>query len=820
MSDDLYRQRLEALFSDSALPPAPLNDHPLEEARREIDSLRAQVAELETRANLATGQAASAQAEQDHLAAQVGELYQRATIAEKAVEIAVAELRTRLGGNQETLESRPTSLFLFEKDRVGYVYEGHTLEPLQNWLATPNLQSAITAPLIVAEQAIGGLHVEPAAQRHWTPEEKQLATAIAHQASLQIENLRLLAATERARAEAEAATRRFTREGWGTFLDAIQHGERIGYAYDQSSITPYLDNLSSGNGFQQPILVTAEQIGALYIETEAMRDLSNEDKVLVLAVARQTAQQVENLRLLADAARARTEAEAATRRLTRESWQAYGLQQGDSQTGYVYDGNQVIALDTTSPTQESTHTQPILLRGESIGQLSVTGIDSLSPDAAELAAAVATQVSAHLENLRLTGQSQKRAAELEAVAQVTSAASTTLESDKLLQAVVNLTKEAFGLYHTHIYLLDEETQTLTLAAGAGEVGQQMVAQGWKIPLAFETSLVAKAARTRAGVTVNDVRTAPDFLPNPWLPNTRSELAVPMIVGDTVLGVFDVQSEQVGRFTESDVRIQTTLAAQVAIALQNARLFAEQAETAEHLRDIDKLKSAFLANMSHELRTPLNSIIGFTDVILEGLDGPLTQRQAHDLQLVHNNGLHLLNLITDILDMAKIEAGKLNLSLEPFNLYDVLREVIDTTSPLARNKHVQVQIDITEPRLDVEADRLRIRQVLINLINNAIKFSESGGVITVRGLRANGRLSVSVSDTGIGVPADHLEGIFKEFHQIDTSTTRRVGGTGLGLPISRHLIELHGGRLWAESDGVRGKGSTFTFEVPVESRVQS
>jgi signal transduction histidine kinase len=288
----------------------------------------------------------------------------------------------------------------------------------------------------------------------------------------------------------------------------------------------------------------------------------------------------------------------------------------------------------------------------------------------------------------------------------------------------------------------------------------------------------------------------------------------------VLGVFDVQADTTNYFTDDDVQIQTTLASQVAVALQNARLYAEQAETAEHLRDVDKLKSAFLANMSHELRTPLNSIIGFTDVILEGLDGPLTNRQSHDLQLVHKNGLHLLNLITDVLDMAKIEAGKLNLSLEPFNLQDILKEVVETTSPMARTKELNVDLQGLEGRLDLEADRLRVRQVVINLVNNAIKFTDQGGTISIKGVRSNGHVVVSVHDTGIGIPENQLENIFKEFHQVDTSTTRKVGGTGLGLPISRHLIELHGGRLWAESEGVPGRGATFIFEVPVQSHSQN
>jgi signal transduction histidine kinase len=349
------------------------------------------------------------------------------------------------------------------------------------------------------------------------------------------------------------------------------------------------------------------------------------------------------------------------------------------------------------------------------------------------------------------------------------------------------------------------------------VGRQLVAQRHTIPAALEQSLVARAARTQQPVVVNDVRADPGFLPNPLLPATRSELALPLVVGSRLLGVLDVQADTVNRFTAEDVQVQATLAAQVAVALQNAYLYAEQAATVTRLREIDHLKSSFLANMSHELRTPLNSILGFTDVMLEGLDGEITDRMATDLQVIQKNGHHLLNLINDVLDMAKIEAGKLQLTPEPFNLEEVLDEVLSITAPLADAKALNLFVDPASSRdLALEADRFRLRQVMLNLVNNAIKFTDAGSV-SISAERENGGIRVAVQDTGLGIPADHLELIFQEFTQVDISSTRKVGGTGLGLPISRKLVELHGGRLWAESTGVPGEGSRFIMELPVESR---
>jgi PAS domain S-box-containing protein len=412
----------------------------------------------------------------------------------------------------------------------------------------------------------------------------------------------------------------------------------------------------------------------------------------------------------------------------------------------------------------------------------------------------------------------QRANQLETVATVSSTASTVLDPDKLLQAVVDLTKERFNMYHAHVYLADESWNTLILTAGAGEVGKQMVEAGHAIEMDAEKSLVARAARGRKAIIVNDVHSEGGFLPNSMLPETRAEIAVPMISGGKVLGVFDVQSQKVDQFTEEDANIFTTLAAQVAVALQNARLYVEQSETVTQLRELDRLKSSFLANMSHELRTPLNSILGFADVMLEELDGPLTENMTNDLGLIQKNGQHLLHLINDVLDMAKIESGKMNLNVEKFILHDVIDEVTNITSSLASEKSISIIIQPdSDHDVEINADKIRLRQVMINLVNNAMKFTEKGS-ISIRALRENNHVLISIKDTGIGIPQDHLESVFQEFTQVDTTTTRKVGGTGLGLPISRRLIQMHSGRLWAESTGVDGEGATFYVQLPIEANI--
>ncbi len=191
---------------------------------------------------------------------------------------------------------------------------------------------------------------------------------------------------------------------------------------------------------------------------------------------------------------------------------------------------------------------------------------------------------------------------------------------------------------------------------------------------------------------------------------------------------------------------------------------------------------------------------------------------NDLGLIHKNGQHLLHLINDVLDMAKIDSGKMNLHVEKFNINELFMDVTSITSSLAKERSLNLVIEAnSDQEVEVNADKIRLRQVMINLVNNAMKFTEKGQV-TIHAQREENNVLISVKDTGIGIPADHLESVFQEFTQVDTTTTRKTGGTGLGLPISRRLIQMHSGRLWAESTGVNGEGATFHVQLPIEANV--
>jgi len=685
----------------------------------------------------------------------------------------------------------------------------------------PKTRSEMAIPLLVGNKILGVLDMQSDLPGALNQDNLPAFQTLAGQLSVAIQNATLFTESEEARKQVEANVGKVKEAGWQEFLNGVDRSERIGYVFDQRGVLPLIEAQTSeqDNALIVPIEVTGAKVGEIRLTDEPNRKWTESEKQLVEAATVRAAQHIENLRLLAQAEQYRAEAEQVSKRLTREGWESYLQTRGQLAEGYAYDLNNVQKVTTSNNGHKSSDlAHPLTVRDEIIGQFTIDANDALSQEMNEIVLAVATQLGDQIERLRLSEQNEKRAYELATVATVSTTASTVLNPDELLQAVVNLTKERFDLYHAHIYLADESWNTLLLAAGAGEVGKQMVAGGHSISLDVEKSLVARAAREQQAIIVNDVRTEPDFLPNPLLPETRAEMAVPMIVGDKVLGVFDVQSGNAGGFSKEDANIYTTLAAQVAVALQNARLYVEQSATVTQLRELDRLKSSFLANMSHELRTPLNSILGFADVMLEELDGPLTENMNNDLGLIQKNGQHLLHLINDVLDMAKIEAGKMNLNVEKFNLHSIIEEVTNITSSLAGEKSLLLFIEKdSDHDVEIYADRTRLRQVMINIVNNAMKFTEKGKV-AIRAIHEDNHVLISVKDTGMGIPPELLESVFQEFTQVDATSTRKVGGTGLGLPISRRLIEMHGGRIWAESTGIEGEGTVLHVSLPIESKV--
>jgi signal transduction histidine kinase len=261
-----------------------------------------------------------------------------------------------------------------------------------------------------------------------------------------------------------------------------------------------------------------------------------------------------------------------------------------------------------------------------------------------------------------------------------------------------------------------------------------------------------------------------------------------------------------------IELLRTFATQSALAIQNARLFQELGDKSQELEAASRHKSEFLANMSHELRTPLNAIIGFSEVLGERMFGELNDKQAEYVQDILSSGRHLLSLINDILDLSKVEAGRMELELSRFDLPAAIGSAVILVRERATRHGLGLDVSVDDRLGLFVGDERKIRQVLLNLLSNAVKFTPEGGRITVRAVPANGSVEVSVSDTGIGIAQDDQEAIFQEFRQVGTDYARKREGTGLGLALARRFVDLHGGRLWVKSRP--GEGSTFTFTLPV------
>lgn len=391
----------------------------------------------------------------------------------------------------------------------------------------------------------------------------------------------------------------------------------------------------------------------------------------------------------------------------------------------------------------------------------------------------------------------------------------TLDLNTVFSKTVNLLIERFSFYHASIFIVEETGFNIVLRESTGAAGAEMKRNNHMLQI-NDKSVVGKVAQNGQVVVVNDVQADPSHKFNPLLPETRAEAAIPLRIGNRIIGAIDIQAKTVGAFTEDEVNVMQTLADQIAVAIDNARSFVLSQQAVMEMREIDRLKSQFLANMSHELRTPLNSIIGFSRVILKGIDGPVTELQQQDLTAIYNSGQHLLGLINDILDLSKIEAGKMELAFDEVNISDIATSVLSTMSGLVKDRPIQLKRTI-EPNLPtVRADAIRVRQVMINLLSNAAKFTEEGDIQVDVGLKrgptGRNEIQVSVTDTGPGISKQDQEKLFQAFSQVDDSPTRKTGGTGLGLSICQQLINMHGGRIWVDSDV--GKGSTFHFTLPL------
>jgi GAF domain-containing protein len=342
--------------------------------------------------------------------------------------------------------------------------------------------------------------------------------------------------------------------------------------------------------------------------------------------------------------------------------------------------------------------------------------------------------------------------------------------------------------------LQEEWRVIELTRGRGTVTGRTVLEG-KV------------------VHVHDIQADPEYTLTAVKEKqgARTILGVPLLREGVSIGVFVLMRHTVRPFTNKQIELVSTFADQAVIAIENVRLFDEIQDKSRQLEVASQHKSQFLANMSHELRTPLNAILGYTELMADGIYGELPEKTMGVLKRLESNGRHLLGLINDVLDLSKIEAGQLVLELTDYSLEDIAQTVRSTLEPLAADKKLAFKVEMAPKLPPGHGDGRRLAQVVINLVGNAIKFTDAGEVV-ITGGATDGAFHLSVRDTGPGISAADQAKLFQEFQQADNAITRKKGGTGLGLAISKRIIEMHGGKIWVESQV--GQGSTFSFTLPV------
>jgi len=631
-------------------------------------------------------------------------------------------------------------------------------------------RSLLGVPLLREGKAIGAIVIARPQPGNFAPRHIAMVQAFADQAVIAIENVRLFNETKEA-LERQTASSEVLRVIAGTPADA----QPVFDAIAQSALR----------------LFGVSHVGITVLEGDSIRSIATAGSVdprgdFVIPLNRDS---------------------TAGRSMLDKAIINIGDTEAPDAPGFARDSGRVVGFRAIAAA-------PMLREGTAIGSVHMMRKTpgAFSDAQMDLLKTFADQAVIAIENARLFNETKEALEQQTAISEILRVISSSpADVAPVLDAVAERAMRICESYDARIFLVDGDA--LRYAAGRGEIrGPEL---GDTRPL-DRGLVIGRAVLDRAPVHIEDLLAGEAEFPLGWTQAVkmghRTTLAVPLLRETRGLGAILLRRKEVRPFTEKQIALLKTFADQAAIAIQNARLFREIQEKSAQLEVANKHKSEFLANMSHELRTPLNAIIGFSEALGERMFGELNDKQSDYLKDIHESGKHLLSLINDILDLSKIEAGRMELEVSSFNLPGALANAMTLIRERAQRHSIGLGLEV-DPKLgEFQADERKFKQIMLNLLSNAVKFTPDGGKVDVSARKFDGKVEVAVRDTGIGIAPEDQAAVFEEFKQVGRDRMRKAEGTGLGLALTRRFVELHGGAIRLES--APGKGSTFTVELPL------